>query len=115
MKFAVLAGSLLAFVGVAAGALGAHALKDRIQPDLYEKAVLYHLIHAVAMVLAGTAGQGRAHRAAACLFGAGVVLFSGSLYVLALDGPRWMGMVAPVGGLALMAGWVALAAGSVRA
>lgn len=114
MKSAVLAGSLLAAVGVTAGAMGAHALKDRIRPELYEKAVFYHLVHAVGMVLAGTAGQGRAHRAAAWLFGVGIVCFSGSLYVLALDGPRWMGMVAPVGGLSLIGGWVALAAGAAR-
>lgn len=101
-------GALLGALGVVAGAFGAHGLKGRVDADLYETAVFYHLVHAVAMVAAAR------HRVAAWLFAAGIALFSGSLYALSAGAPSWLGMVAPVGGTALMAGWVAAAVGAGR-
>ena len=104
-----MAGAALGALGVIAGAFGAHGLKGRVDADLYETAVFYHLIHAVAVVVAAR------HRVAAWLFGGGVVLFSGSLYALSAGAPKWLGMVAPIGGAALIAGWTALAIGARRA
>ncbi len=107
-----LAGAL-GFLGVALGAFGAHGLRDRLAPgmlDVYKTGVLYHLLHAVAL-LAVALGAERLprSRAVAALWVAGVVVFSGSLYALALTGVTTLGAVAPIGGLLLMAGWVTLA------
>jgi len=105
-------GSISAFLGVAAGAFGAHALKSRVAPDLlvvYETGVRYQLIHAVALLLLGLAAayrpQGRWGIPVA-LFTGGTVLFSGSLYALALSGLRWLGAVTPLGGVCFLAGWL---------
>src|SRR3990172_2234310 len=106
MKRAVVAGAALGALGTIAGALGAHGLKGRVDADLYRTAVFYHLVHAVAIVAAAR------HRAAVWLFGAGVALFSGSLYALSAGAPAWLGAVAPAGGAALIAGRVAPAAGA---
>jgi uncharacterized membrane protein YgdD (TMEM256/DUF423 family) len=106
-------GAVLGFLGVALGAFGAHGLRDRLAPsmlDVYKTGVLYHLLHAVALVAVGAGAEKLARpRAVATLFAAGVVIFSGSLYALALTGAGALGAVAPVGGLLLMAGWVTLA------
>ena len=102
------AGAGLGFLGVLAGAFGAHALQGRLAPDLlavWETAARYHLIHALALVFAGWIGA----RAAGWLFVCGIVIFSGSLYGLALTGTRWLGAITPLGGLCLLAGWLALA------
>jgi uncharacterized membrane protein YgdD (TMEM256/DUF423 family) len=103
-------------VGVAAGAIGAHALSGRLDAKALEwlaTAERYQLWHALALllvaVLAGGAKPGRWLTAAALAFAAGMVLFSGSLYVLALTGWRAVAMATPVGGLALIVGWAALA------
>lgn len=107
-------GSLLGALGVALGAFGAHGLKARVGPDLleiWETAARYHLIHALALIAtawAATRWPGPATSAAGWLFLAGVVLFSGSLYALVLSGVRALGAVTPVGGLCLIAGWLAL-------
>ena len=108
-------GCVLGFTGVAAGAFGAHALRARLPADLlavWETAARYQLIHAVALLavalLAARAPSGAA-AAAGWLFAAGVVLFSGSLYALALTGVRVLGAVTPLGGVCFLAGWVALA------
>ena len=117
MKDAIVAGAILAALAVAAGAMGAHGLKDRIRPELYEKAVFYHLIHAVALVLLGVLAReqaGAAFRISEGCFVGGIVLFSGSLYILALHGPKWFGAVAPIGGTALIVGWIAMAVGAWR-
>ncbi|HUL63311.1 MAG TPA: DUF423 domain-containing protein [Burkholderiaceae bacterium] len=112
--FAV-AGALLAFAGVAAGAFGAHALKVRLAPDalaVFETGVRYHLAHALALfAVAWISSQwpSRAARISGWLFVAGVVLFSGSLYVLALTGARIFGVITPLGGVSLLAGWLTLA------
>lgn len=110
-------GALSAFVAVAAGAFGAHALKARLAPDLlavFETGARYQMYHALALVLvsrvAAGAGPGAgAARAAGWLFVAGTVLFSGSLYVLTLSGVRALGAVTPFGGVAFLAGWACLA------
>jgi uncharacterized membrane protein YgdD (TMEM256/DUF423 family) len=106
--------ALAGATGVALGAFGAHALRERLDPAAlatWQTAVLYHLIHAC--VLLGLAlfarATGRAVGVPFALFAAGIVLFSGSLYLLALTGARWLGPVTPLGGLAFLAGWVALA------
>ncbi|MCC5806030.1 MAG: DUF423 domain-containing protein [Opitutales bacterium] len=106
--------------GVALGAFGAHALGDTLAERGYtavwETAVLYHLAHAVAALTAasGTGGAvpARAARAAALLWIVGILLFSGSLYAIALGGPRWLGPVTPLGGAAFIGGWLTLAVGA---
>lgn len=93
------AGLLLGFLGVALGAFGAHALKDRVDQDLWRTAVSYQMWHALAILaVAGTTPKG--------CFLAGTVVFSGTVYALALGAPRWLGAVTPVGGLLLLAGWL---------
>jgi uncharacterized membrane protein YgdD (TMEM256/DUF423 family) len=102
--------------GVAFGAFGAHALKTRLGPEalsLWQTAVLYHLVHALALVGVGLAGLhwpgSRALYWSGVLMGLGIVLFSGSLYVMALSGEWILGLVTPFGGLAFLAGWLCLA------
>lgn len=108
-------GALSAFLAVAAGAFGAHALRARLTPDLlavFETGARYQMYHALALlVIAAAAARlpGAAVQAAGVLFVAGTLLFSGSLYLLALTGARFWGAVTPIGGLAFLAGWLALA------
>ncbi|CAM5536812.1 DUF423 domain-containing protein [Rhodanobacter lindaniclasticus] len=93
------------------GAFGAHALRGVLDArglDLWRTAVDYHVWHALALALAVALGRGRGARVATAAFAAGIVLFSGSLYALALGAPRWVGIVTPFGGLAFVAGWLAL-------
>lgn len=119
-KVFALAGALSAFVAVAAGAFGAHALRARLEPGLlltFESGVRYQLYHALALFAvawAATRWPGTPVRLAGWLFIAGTVLFSGSLYVLALTGARWIGGLTPLGGLLFLGGWVALAAGIAK-
>ena len=114
MSFGVL-GAIFGFLGVAAGAFGAHALRDRLSADLlqvFETGARYQLIHALALVgvaLARARFAGRALAIAGWMFAAGIVLFSGSLYALALTGFRAWGAVTPLGGLCFLAGWGSLA------
>jgi uncharacterized membrane protein YgdD (TMEM256/DUF423 family) len=111
-------GALLGALGVALGAFGAHVLKRRLGADMlaiFETGARYHLIHALALVATALA---LAHRSpwpwktAGWLFTAGILIFSGSLYALALSGQRWLGAAAPLGGAAFIAGWVMLAWGA---
>lgn len=103
--------ALLAGIGVACGAFGAHVLEDRLGEELLEvwrTAVLYHLVHALALLLTALVPAGstpRARSAAVVAFTVGIVLFSGSLYVLALSGVRAWGAVTPFGGIAFLVGW----------
>jgi uncharacterized membrane protein YgdD (TMEM256/DUF423 family) len=93
------------------GAFGAHALQkvlDTRALELWHTAVNYHVWHALALVLAVGLGAGRSRRVAIAAFALGIVLFSGSLYALALGAPRWAGIITPFGGLAFIVGWVAL-------
>ena len=110
-------GALLAAAGVVAGAFGAHALRGRVSSEMlavFETGVRYHLVHALALVAVGLAAVRWASAAvglAGWLFCAGIILFSGSLYVLALGGPRMLGAITPIGGAAFIAGWLILAYG----
>jgi uncharacterized membrane protein YgdD (TMEM256/DUF423 family) len=113
-RIAWMFGSISAFIGVAAGAFGAHALKARIDPAMllvYETGVRYQLIHAIALLAVGLAAArlpaGR-WSSPVGLFVAGTVLFSGSLYALALSGMRWLGAVTPLGGVCFLLGWLAV-------
>ncbi|OOG61668.1 hypothetical protein B0E46_14800 [Rhodanobacter sp. B04] len=93
------------------GAFGAHALRgvlDEHAGDLWRTAVNYHAWHALALVLAIGLGRGRSGRFAMAAFALGIVLFSGSLYALALGAPRWTGIITPFGGVAFISGWIAL-------
>lgn len=101
-------------LSVAAGAFGAHALKARLAPDLlavFDTGARYQALHALALLAVAWACSrwpGKAANAAGWCFVAGTVLFSGSLYALALSGVRSLGAITPVGGVLLIAGWVAL-------
>ena len=113
-------GALSAFVAVAAGAFGAHALKARLSAELlavFETAARYQMYHALGLIAVAWAMSRWAApqlRAAGWLFLAGTILFSGSLYLLALTGARGLGAVTPFGGLCFLAGWVLLAVGVWR-
>lgn len=116
----IVVGAALAFLGVAAGAFGAHALESRLPRDLvrvFETGARYHLVHALALTFVGLASARWTDplwTAAGWLFVVGVVVFSGSLYALALTGVRWLGAITPLGGAAFLAGWLAVAAAAWR-
>jgi len=108
-------GSMSAFLAVGAGAFGAHALRARLPPEslaLFETAARYQMYHALGLLAAAWVASrwpGRLAHLAGWLFIAGTVLFSGSLYLLALTGAQWLGAVTPLGGVALLTGWACLA------
>ncbi len=97
----------LCFLAVALGAFGAHALKSSLHAkgtlEVWQTAVLYHLIHAVALVALALNSAG--NRGACYLLIAGIAIFSGSLYLLAITNIRWLGAITPIGGLCFLAGW----------
>jgi uncharacterized membrane protein YgdD (TMEM256/DUF423 family) len=112
----MLAGAVAGFLGVAAGAFGAHGLRGRLTPEMlavFETAVRYQLFHVIALLLTaatiGRVGDARLLSIAGWAFLAGIVLFSGSLYALALTGISALGMITPIGGLAFLVGWASLA------
>lgn len=114
-----IAGALIA-LATALGAFGAHALKARLPPDrlqVFETAVRYHFFHALGLLVIGlllrSADSGLL-RASAALVLAGIILFSGSLYLLTFGAPRALGLVTPAGGLAFIAGWIVFAAAMLR-
>jgi uncharacterized membrane protein YgdD (TMEM256/DUF423 family) len=123
MTFAWL-GALNAFLAVAAGAFGAHGLKSRVTPDMlavFETGARYHMYHslalfAVAWLVSRDGGAAGARFAAfgGWAFLAGIVLFSGSLYALALTGTRGLGAITPLGGLAFLVGWILVAIAATR-
>ena len=106
----------LGFLAVAFGAFGAHGLKDLLTrngtADIWEKAAFYHFIHAVMLFV--LAERDQLPKLAWNCFLAGIVIFSGSLYLLAATDWRWLGAVTPAGGLCLLAGWLALVLGKGR-
>jgi uncharacterized membrane protein YgdD (TMEM256/DUF423 family) len=113
------AGALLAGTGVALGAFGAHLLEDRITSEAmatYDTAVIYHLIHGVAVFAIGLAVRGGQPRLArpGWVLTFGSVLFASVLYGLALGGPSMLGAVAPIGGAAMIGGWLWLAVRTVE-
>jgi uncharacterized membrane protein YgdD (TMEM256/DUF423 family) len=116
MIWGVTAAFLMA-LGVALGAFGAHALKDRLDAyslDVYQKAVFYHFVHALGMLIvsalfrAGALNESSSNVVSTLLL-AGIVLFSGSLYLLAFTGTRALGAITPFGGVAFIAAWLLLA------
>jgi uncharacterized membrane protein YgdD (TMEM256/DUF423 family) len=114
-KTFLLLGAVAAFLAVALGAFGAHGLRGRLSPEMlavFETGVRYHMYHALALLLVGLI-MGRMSgwliQTAAWCFVAGILLFSGSLYALALSGVTMLGAVTPLGGLAFLAGWACLA------
>lgn len=113
-------GAANAFLAVAAGAFGAHALKARLSPELlavWETGARYHLFHALGLLAVGLwlqARPGPGLVTAGWLLQAGILLFSGSLYVLALTGVRALGAVTPVGGVAFLVGWATLVWAALR-
>jgi uncharacterized membrane protein YgdD (TMEM256/DUF423 family) len=107
----MLLGSLLAGLGVAAGAFGAHGLKTVLDPAMlavYDTATRYQMYHAFGIILTGLAvrlTQDQRLAVAGWLFAAGTLLFCGSLYGVSLAGIRWLGAITPLGGAAFIAGW----------
>lgn len=113
----VVTGATLAALGVILGAFGAHALKARIglqELGWWQTAVQYQMWHALGVLGLGLAGPGWG-RLPAWLLAAGAVVFSGTLYAMALGAPHWLGAVTPLGGLAMIAGWLLLAFRALRA
>ncbi|MEO9226812.1 MAG: DUF423 domain-containing protein [Gemmatimonadaceae bacterium] len=116
-------GSINAALAVMFGAFGAHALKARVSPDMlnaYQVGSHYHFYHALGMLVVGLLAthlnnNEGALRLSGYLMLAGVVLFSGSLYLLAMTGVTWLGAITPIGGLAFIAAWVVLAITAFRA
>jgi uncharacterized membrane protein YgdD (TMEM256/DUF423 family) len=122
-KVFVTIGALSGFLAVAAGAFGAHALRERLSADMlavFQTGVTYQMYHALALVgvailLGRFSVDGSAWLSASgWLFLAGTLLFSGSLYALALSGTTWLGAITPLGGVAFLLGWLALAIGIWR-
>ena len=107
-------GAVFGLIGVAAGAFGAHALRERLSPDLlqvFEIGVRYQMYHALALLgvaLMAARLPGPTLHLAGWLFFVGVLIFSGSLYALSLTGLRWLGAVTPLGGVCLLSGWACL-------
>jgi len=121
MRLFFILGSVFAGLGVALGAFAAHGLRSTLSPaDLatFETGVRYQMYHAFALlVVAGALARWEGAMtavAAGWMFVAGIVLFSGSLYVLVTTGPRWMGAVTPLGGVAFLVGWALLAWTALR-
>lgn len=114
-------GALLCGLGVVLGAFGAHGLQGRISAEMlavFETGVRYHFIHALGLLAVAWAMSrwpSGLVGAAGWLFVVGILIFSGSLYILALTGARWLGAVTPIGGVCMIAGWVVLAIGALRA
>ena len=108
-------GSLLAALGVGLGAFGAHGLKGRLTPDMlaiFDTAVRWHMYHALALIAVGmvaTRIESFPLKLAGFAFVLGTILFSGSLYVMTLTGNRSLGIITPIGGVFLIAGWLAMA------
>lgn len=116
MKLFVILGSLNLLLGVGLGAFGAHGLKARVAPEMlsvWETAVLYHLLHGLGLLLIGILCQVLPDAAllkpAGWLLQAGIVLFSGSLYLLVLTGSKPLGIITPIGGVSFLLGWALVA------
>ena len=115
-KSLVAAGAINAALSVGAGAFGAHALRQRLEPralEIFETGSRYHIYHALAMILCAliaTSGS----RTSGWMFQAGIVIFSGSLYALAITDVKILGAITPIGGLLFLAGWIYLAVTAQR-
>jgi len=116
-------GALSGLLAVAAGAFGAHSLRDRLSPDMlqvFQTGATYDMYHALALVGVGillgrfSVGGSAWLSGAGWLFVAGTLLFSGSLYALSISGATWLGAITPLGGVAFLLGWLAVAVGIWR-
>ena len=116
----IIIGAVSGAIGVAAGALGAHALRARVEPrllEVFETGARYQMYHAIALLAAAwvvTRFPGSLANASGWLFLAGTVLFSGSLYAMTLTGIRALGAITPLGGVCFIAGWACLALAAMR-
>jgi uncharacterized membrane protein YgdD (TMEM256/DUF423 family) len=117
-KIFLMAASISGFLAVAIGAFGAHGLKQKISEEMmavYQTGVQYHFYHTLALLGVGILLQQFPHSLALKVSGwgmmIGMLVFSGSLYLLALSGTRWLGAITPIGGIALLVAWLALAVG----
>jgi uncharacterized membrane protein YgdD (TMEM256/DUF423 family) len=115
MKLIVISGALFAFSGVVLGAFAAHVLRQRLTPDMFaifEVGVRYHIYHALALFAVGwtiTQFPESTVHFAGYFFIIGILIFSGSLYLLSLTGLRWLGAITPIGGVSFLVGWIWLA------
>lgn len=111
-------GSILAFLAVGLGAFGAHGLRERLTEEsmaIYQTGVQYHMIHALALLLIASLAERLNLKAAiGWLFIFGVLIFSGSLYLLAITQQRWLGAITPLGGVCFLLGWLTLAWSAFR-
>jgi uncharacterized membrane protein YgdD (TMEM256/DUF423 family) len=120
-KVFIILGSLNAFLAVALGAFGAHGLQNKLTEQMlatYETGVKYHMIHALGLILIGIISRYTSGSVlinwSGWLICAGIVLFSGSLYLLSIGGIRWLGAITPLGGLCFLAGWLLLAVAAFK-
>jgi uncharacterized membrane protein YgdD (TMEM256/DUF423 family) len=121
-KTFLVAGGVASLLAVALGAFGAHALRNRISPEMlavWHTGIEYHVFHALGLLAVGIVAihlpDSTLLRWSGWAMFAGMVLFSGSLYVLALSGERWLGAVTPIGGLAFLAAWALFVAAVLKA
>jgi len=116
----IIIGSALAALAVAIGAFGAHGLKSRVSADdliIFETGVRYQIYHSLALILLGLIGvnfQSNVVQLPAILFLVGIIIFSGTLYLIPLTGLRWLGAITPIGGTALILGWIMLIFNLIR-
>jgi uncharacterized membrane protein YgdD (TMEM256/DUF423 family) len=121
VKFWFISTTISGFLSVALGAFGAHSLKnilDEYGKSIYEKAVLYQMFHTMALFTVGVMqhfDKGTSFSVAGWGFFVGIVLFSGSLYLLAITGIKWLGAITPIGGIAFLLGWVWLMFSIIKA
>jgi uncharacterized membrane protein YgdD (TMEM256/DUF423 family) len=115
-KIFIILGSLNAFLAVALGAFGAHGLQSKLNEQMlatYQTGVKYHMMHALGLILIGIISRWTSDSLLINWSGwftcAGIVLFSGSLYLLSISGIRWLGAITPLGGLSFLAGWILMA------
>lgn len=114
-RLILLSGAIFLSVAVVLGAFGAHGLKSKISPEMlevYQTGVQYHFYHALGLLLIGVLTQQMSSGLlgwAALFLTLGIFLFSGSLYVLAISGIKWLGAITPLGGVSFIAGWILLA------
>jgi uncharacterized membrane protein YgdD (TMEM256/DUF423 family) len=120
MKFFAIAASIFGFLSVAAGAFGAHALREKLEPRMLEvwntgaDYQMYHALALLAVTWLATRVDSTATDVAGWSFVVGILLFSGSLYTMALSGVRWLGAITPLGGVSFLVGWIALAVAASR-
>ena len=116
----IITGSIFAGLAVLFGAFGAHGLKSRVSPEdlvIFETGVRYQMYHALALIVLGLIAMNPAVNISSLpfvLFVLGIVIFSGTLYLIPLTGFRWLGAITPIGGTALIAGWMSLIYNLIR-